>query len=292
MNITWDKKKFFKYLACTFTIAWILQVIASMAARQGNQIVFQLILAVSMFAPLLGTVFAKIPLKGMGFKPKLKGNMRYVLGAWLLPGVFTFLGAVLYFVVFPSRFDLTGKYLIATAGEMVIEQLAAQGITLPMYYAICIVQVFTYAPWMNMFFALGEEAGWRGAMQPMLKERFGKTKGRIIGGIIWGAWHWPVMVLAGYEYGLEYWGAPFLGMALFCLVTVVIGTLLDVSYEKTNCIWVPALAHGAFNGCVTIPMLFLDSDYLDQMTLGPAPVGIISILPALLVAVWILVKKK
>lgn len=292
MSTNWDKRKLTKYLIWTFTVAWILQVIGSIFARQGNQMAFTLVLSVSMFAPMLGAVMAKIPLKGMGFKPKLKGNIPFILAAWFLPAVFTMLGAALYFVIFPSRLDLTGKYLVETGGEAILEQLAAQGISLRMYYGITIAQVVTYAPWINMFFALGEETGWRGAMMPMLKEHFGKSKGRIIGGIIWGAWHWPVMVLAGYEYGLEYWGAPFLGMALFCLVTVVMGTLLDVVYEKTNCIWVPSLAHGAINAAAAVPLMFLDTAYMDQMILGPVLVGIIGIFPALVVTVCILAKDR
>ena len=40
----------------------------------------------------------------------------------------------------------------------------------------------------DMFVALGEEVGWRGALYPYLKKKFGDTKGRIVGGAIWGAW--------------------------------------------------------------------------------------------------------
>lgn len=291
-NRIWDKKKFITYLIWTFFIAWILQIVASIFARQGNTVLFSMILSVSMFAPLIGSVLAKIPLRGMGWKPKVKGNIRFILAAWFVPAVLTILGAALYYIILPERLDLTGEYLKLSAGEAVIEQLASQGITIPMYLIIGAVQAIAYAPWMNMFFAVGEEAGWRGAMQPMLYDRFGKSKGRIIGGLIWGAWHWPVIVLAGYEYGTGYWGEPFLGMALFCIITVVMGTLFDVVYEKTNCIWVPALAHGAVNAVAAIPMLVLDTDYMNQMTLGPAPVGIISVLPALLVAVRILLQKE
>lgn len=292
MNILWDKKKFTKYLIWSFSVAWILQIIASIFARRGNQILFSILLSITMFAPLFATVMAKIPLKGMGFKPKLKGNIPYIVAAWLLPSILSALGAILYFVIFPSRLDLTGKYMIASLGDAAFAQMQAQGLTIELVVLISFVQTITYVPFLNMFFALGEEVGWRGAMQPMLKDRFGKSKGRIIGGIIWGAWHWPVMVLAGYEYGLEYWGAPFLGMALFCLVTVVIGTLFDVAYEKTNCIWVPSLAHGAFNGFAALPLLVLDPQYMDQMTLGPAAVGIVGILPSLLLAIVVLIKQK
>lgn len=295
-NKYWDKKKFTAYIIWTFSIAWILQVIASIFARQGNQMVFSMILAVSMFAPLAGAALAKAPLRNIGWLPKFKENTKNTilgtLAAWFCPAIFTILGAVLYFVIFPDRFDTTGMYLKAAAGEEAVIQLEAMGITPLIYTVIGAVQAITYAPWVNMVFALGEEAGWRGIMQPMLKERFGKSKGRIVGGIIWGAWHWPVMILAGYEYGLVYWGAPFLGMAMFCLCTVVLGTLLDAVYEKTQCIWVPALAHGAFNAIAGVTQMVLNTDYLDQLTLGPAPIGIISMLPMLIVAGIILLKKE
>lgn len=83
-----------------------------------------------------------------------------------------------------------------------------------------------------------------------------------------------------------------MGMVLFCLVTVAIGTLFDVAYEKTNCIWVPSLAHGAFNGFAALPLLVLDPQYMDQMTVGPAAVGIVGIFPSLLLAVWVLIRQK
>ena len=291
-TIHWDKKKFTLYLIWSFSIAWVFQVVASIFALQGNQLAFSGILSVSMFAPLLATILAKIPLKGMGWKPNLKGNIKYILMAWFGPVVFSVLGGVLYYIIFPDRLDLTGMYMKASYGEIVMSQLEAQGITLPLLIVVSAIQAATYAPWINMFFALGEEAGWRGAMQPMLKEKLGKTKGLIVGGVIWGAWHWPVMVLAGYEYGLNYWGAPVLGMVLFCLVTVVMGTLFDALYEKTKCIWVPALAHGAVNAVCSLPILVLNPDYADQLTLGPLPIGIISVFPALVLTAWMLFKKE
>lgn len=291
----WDKKKFIWYLVWTFSVAWVLQVIASYFAWQGNQPVFTVILGVSMFAPLLGAILAKAPIRNIGWLPKFKEHTKDtilgMLAAWFGPALFTVLGAVLYFAIFPDRFDTTGMYLKVAGGEEVFAQLQALGITPVMYAVIGAVQAITYAPVVNMFFGVGEEAGWRGVMQPMLKERLGRVKGCVVSGIIWGAWHWPVMILAGYEYGLEYWGAPFLGMAMFCLCTVVLGTLLDAVYEMTECIWVPALGHGAFNAIAGVTYMILNTDYLNQRTVGPSPIGIISMLPMLIVAVIILVKK-
>lgn len=288
----WDGKKFVKYIIGSFGIAWVLQVIASVMSWKGNQIAFTMILAVCMYAPFAGTLIAGIPLRGMGWKPKFKGNIKNILVAWFLPVIFTALGAVLYFAVFPERLDFTGEYLRAAGGEAVMEQLAAVGITPKIYLLIGLVQCLTYAPLVNMFAALGEEVGWRGAMQPMLNARFGKRVGRVIGGVIWGAWHWPVMTLAGYEYGLNYWGYPILGMVTFCLFTIAVGTLEDLLYEKSKCIWIPSLMHGSVNAIATVPMMVGGSAYMDQMILGPIPMGLISGIPLLIIAIVVLVKER
>ena len=290
--MTMDKKKLKIYLIFTFGIAWVLQVIGSIFSLQGNSLMFTLVLSVSMFVPFFGTLLAKIPLKGMGFKPKLRGNLKYIALAWLGPVVFTILGAALYFLIFPERLDLTGMYIREVGGEAVIQQLAEQGLTVPVYMAINVITSLAYAPWINMFLALGEEVGWRGAMDPMLKEHFGKVKGSIIGGIIWGAWHWPVMIIAGYEYGKGYWGEPVLGMVMFCMFTTAAGTLLDFLYEKTGCIWVPALGHGAINGTCSLPMLILNTAYSNQLTIGPLPIGFISMIPLMIAAGIVLYKQK
>ena len=124
-----------------------------------------------------------------------------------------------------------------------------------------------------------------------LKERFGPRGGRLLAGVIWGVWHWPVIVLAGYEYGLDYWGAPFVGPLLFCLFTVTLGILLDLVYEKTRCIWYPALAHGAVNAAAGIPTLFLAPAFADRLLLGPAMHGLLAGLPLLLSAAAVLAAK-
>ena len=46
-----------------------------------------------------------------------------------------------------------------------------------------------------------------------------------------GVWHWPVIILAGYEYGTDYIGSPILGPLVFCLFTIAGGILLDFVYE-------------------------------------------------------------
>ena len=206
----------------------------------------------------------------------------------------------LYFLIFPGQLDLSGELYRAQlvgavaeeAAAEAIAQLEAQGLSLRLLLPIQALQALTYAPLINTFAALGEEVGWRGAMLPRLKRRFGKTGGRLLGGVIWGAWHWPVMILAGYEYGLRYWGAPVLGPIVFCLFTTALGILLDVCYEKTGSIWAPSLAHGAINAAAGIPLLFLRPEYADQMILGPCSMGLVAGLPLLALALVALLRDR
>jgi membrane protease YdiL (CAAX protease family) len=289
-------KSLVKYLIWAFALAWPIQAVASYYALQGNAQLFQLLLMLCMLIPAAATLLARISLPDMGWKLDLRWNWRWFLAAWLVPAALTILGAALYFLAFPARLDLSGGYvrdqILAAGGEETLSQLEVQGFSLLLPIALLTgVQVLFYA-FVNAIPALGEEIGWRGAMLPRLKERFGPARGWLLGGLIWGVWHWPVVILAGYEYGLAYWGAPVLGPIAFCLFTTAAGILLDALYEKTGSIWAPALGHGAVNAAASFPLLFLKPDYTDQMILGPCMVGLIAGIPLFLLAAWVLLRAK
>ena len=287
-----SRKQFTIYMIATFGLAWILEIIASIYSNKGNQLVFSVILMIAMFMPFLGVLIARIPLKGMGWVPHLKGRIRYLFFALWVPALLSIIGGVLFFAFFPDAFDsefLTLRGILEETGAL--QQLEAQGLTVPMYLLITTIQAVTYAPFVSMFVTLGEEVGWRGALYPYLKEKLGVTKGRVVGGTIWGAWHWPVMILAGYEYGKEYIGAPVLGPIVFCICTVMMGILFDYVYEKTETIWLPSLMHGATNA-FTIFAYLSKPEYADKAILGPAYIGIISMIPLIVMAVIICVKQK
>ena len=287
-----SRKQFEIYMIVAFGLAWILEIIASIYSNKGNQMVFSVNMMIAMFMPFLGVLIARIPLKGMGWVPHLKNKIRYVFFALWMPALLSIIGGVLFFAFFPDAFDsefLTLRGILEEAGTL--QQLEAQGLTMPMYLLISTIQAVTYGPFINMFVALGEEVGWRGALYPYLKEKLGVTKGRVVGGTIWGAWHWPVMIFAGYEYGKEYIGAPVLGPIVFCICTVMMGILFDYVYEKTETIWLPSLMHGATNA-FTIFVYLSKPEYADKAILGPAYIGIISMIPLIIMAVIVCVKKK
>ena len=285
-------KKLSKYLLWAFGAAWVLQIIAGVLYRKGNSMGYSVVLAVSMFVPLLAAVLSGVGIRRIGWKPHIKGNIRWILFAWFAPAILGMIGAGLYFMLVPNAVDTTFAYAHTLLGNEGLAQLESNGLSVQMYAVISTVSAITYAPFVNMLLAIGEEAGWRGTMYPILKEHFGIVKGRLIGGAVWGVWHWPIMLLAGYEYGTIYWGAPVTGALLFCIITISMGILFDFLYEKTNCIWAPALCHGAINAFAGVPTLFLNPDYADKLLLGPLMIGVISGLPLMLTAFIISIREK
>ena len=293
-----EKQGFGLYFLFAFGMAWLLQVYASLLLlRDGNAAAYQLLLAVSMFCPLVSVLLVqKFWLHqptGISWRPRLKGNGRYLLAAWFGPAVFTVLAAVLYFAVFPHRLDLSGSWLAtAYGGEMDAQTLRRElGVSNLSYMLETGLFAVTLAPVINMFAALGEEAGWRGYMMPHLKKQLGLLNGRLLGGVIWGVWHWPLMLLVGYEYGTNYLGAPVLGLFVWCIVCFALNTLLDWLYEKTGCIWVPSIAHGAFNAVAALFVVLTNPADSYYNVLGPAPIGLIGMLPMLAAAVWLTLRR-
>lgn len=280
-------KKFWIYILVTFGFGWLMQGLAVLSSSiDPTGLVYTGLLSLCMFAPLFGTLAANGGIgqkAGIHWKPRIKGRVRWWLAAWFIPAALAILGAVLYFLLFPNRFDCSTPALTA--------QLAAMGSPLPGWIiaVVAFIQSVTYAPFINMFFALGEETGWRGWMTPFLAARMERKKALVLSGVIWGVWHWPVILLAGYNFGTGYWGAPFTGALEMCLACVALGILLSFLYEKTNSIWAPALAHGAINAAAGIAMYFLPIG-TTAMILGPTPLGLVGGIPLFALAAWICFK--
>ena len=297
-NAAYNKARVIKYLVWTFVIAYAVQAGAAYLYNNVNTTVGQLVIAAMMFVPTLGALLAGVKLNGMGWKPRIRKNIKTVLLAWFGPALLTALGAGLYFLFFPGHFDLGGDYVALGAGKEILAQMQEKGLTYPTYVLITAVCAVTYAPLLNTFVALGEEIGWRGFLYPQLKARFGQRKGPVLGGVIWGAWHWPLIWLIGYEYGAAagnpkgYLGFPVVGMLLFCVVTVGWGVLHDWVYEKSGSIWLPSLLHGAINAAAALPLSVCLTNTGSARLLGPAPMGVLAGLPFLILAAVLLLRKK
>jgi len=282
--------KLMKYLLFTFITAWIIGGIGCYKANQGGvagESSFHNAMAICMFMPMLGALFVKADVKEMGWRLRLGKNWKYILFAWLAPTVFQIIGAALYFMVFPDDFAPAEAFQrFMTDAEY--EEFRQNG---SQYTAFIISEIFYSLTSFDIIIAivlgLGEEIGWRGFMYPELKTGYGRTKGLLIGGVIHGVWHFPVMLAVGYEYGKDYIGAPLLGFAVFCVFTVSMGVISDFLYVRSGSIWLTAILHGMINSSAS-PRMLLGNSHPERSVFGPDDVGLIAAIPMVTCAVLLL----
>lgn len=286
-----DLKRILIYIVITFALTWaycplIVYPIANGEALSGvPAAATQLVVAAAMFFPAIGVLltrlFTKEGLKAAWLKPNLRKNLKYYLLAWFGPGILTFAGMGIYFLLFPDQLDLSFGYFTAT-----LEAAGAPVETLPMSVGMLMLvqalQAFFLAPIMNFVTCFGEEWGWRGYLLPKMKNLLPTVPMLLLTGTIWGLWHAPLTII-GHNYGLGYWGFPFTGIAMMCVFCIVLGVFLSYVTLKTKSCIPAVLGHGAVNGIAAIGIYFTKDG--GNPFVGPAPTGIIGLIPFLMVAV-------
>lgn len=107
---------------------------------------------------------------------------------------------------------------------------------------LVIPMVFLYVP-----FFFGEEYGWRFFLQPRLQKKFGKIKGVILLGVIWGIWHLPLV--------LFYYSTPknfFYAATTQIMCCIFLSIVFAYFYEKSGSLWCVVLLHFMNNAISTI----------------------------------------
>ena len=116
--------------------------------------------------------------------------------------------------------------------------------TLPMQIAFFIALPISYFSAFTAFF--GEEYGWREYLQPILMSRFGRRKGVLLLGIIWGLWHLPLDL---FFYAPE---TPFLSVLGHQITCISLGIFFAYVYLKTENIWSVVLLHFLNNNLIPV----------------------------------------
>ena len=273
-----ETKRLIIFLVLVFAITWALDffVIKPIVDERGygKDMIAQGIVAATMFIPALCVLLTRLFTKE-GFKnSKLtfnfgKGRTRYYIIAWLLPSVLCALGALVYFLIYPGRFDASHSYIIqqsAEAGVTITPEQMEQKVWLDLIVAVLM------APLLNVITCFGEEWGWRGYMMPKLLGKMKFLPAVLLGGLIWGLWHAPIIAM-GHNYGTEYAGAPWLGIAMMCLFCISLGTLFTWWCTKAGNCWPAIIGHGAINGFAAAPLYFIAEN--NHTLQGPTSAGII-----------------
>jgi membrane protease YdiL (CAAX protease family) len=103
------------------------------------------------------------------------------------------------------------------------------------------VQTVLLAPILAIVLGFGEEYGWRGYLQSELFT-LGRVRGVVLVGVIWGAWHWP-LILMGYNYP----GHPVLGVVLMTLYTTGLAVVLSYAVLRSGSVLLAAYLHALNN---------------------------------------------
>jgi len=293
-----ETKRIFIYLAITFLLTYgycfaVVYPISNGESLSGiPALVTQLLVAAAMFFPAIGVLLTRLVTKE-GFKncwirPNFKNNIKIYLLAYFGPGILTVFGAFIYFLIFRKNFDPDCGYFLATleAAGTPIDQLPVPANLLLVVQGL---QGLFLGPIMNFFTCFGEEWGWRGYLLPKMAEKLSLIPMLLINGIIWGLWHAPLTAI-GHNYGLGYSGFPFTGILMMCLFCTVLGVFFSyISLKTKSCI--PAiLGHGAVNAFAAIGTYFTKDG--GNPFIGPAPTGIIGMLPFIFVAICMIIHLK
>ena len=91
--------------------------------------------------------------------------------------------------------------------------------------------------------AFGEEIGWRGFLVPELNKVVGFTGVSVISGIMWAAYHFPVLLFGDYNKGAPAWYS----LTCFTLMVVADSFILAWLTLRSNSLWPAAIFHGSHN---------------------------------------------
>lgn len=91
--------------------------------------------------------------------------------------------------------------------------------------------------------ALGEEIGWRGFLLPRLARRMGFTRGALLTGLIWTAWHLPLLIFGNYHSAAPRWFA----LSCFTVMVVSLSFVLAWLRLQSGSVWPCAALHACHN---------------------------------------------
>ena len=259
-----------KALKTFFIMVVCMSAVAEGVIIAGGVEIFYLIL---MWIPAISAIVAgNIILKEKadeGNKEKLhtllgikKSKLKYILAGVLIPFVYLLIPYIIYWLMHPENFGYTG---------------VAFGVVLKDLLPVTVIGIFVGIP-----SAIGEEIGWRGFMLPALCVRLGEVKTLFVTGLIWAAWHLPLLAFGDYMEGAPVW----FKLPAFVLCIVPVGIIAGYMTYKSKSIWPATFLHGAHNN--------FDQMVFDVITIGDdkkyfvSETGIFTIICAWIIATAIL----
>jgi CAAX protease family protein len=279
MNAKIDRRRVLIFVSITHSISIALGLVIyfngglSSGEAVGLSPLAATLLGALMFAPTVAHLATRLITRegwsNMLLWPRLRRGWPYYLAGLVLPVVATIVGGAIYYLLFPGRFDVTMTYALEELGLVPVG-----GQTSPWAYPIVNGGYLILISMAALPLMFGEEFGWRAYLLPKLMP-LGGRRAVLLLGAIWAVWHWPAIFM-GYEYGLDYWGAPVVGPLLFVVISFFFSAFLGWLTLRSGSVWPAAFGHGVINVSPMLMVAFTRG--APDPLLGPLPVGIIGVL--------------
>ena len=217
-----------------------------------DNLYYQALTAFSMLCPAIANILTRIITKegfeNCLFKMKIKGNIRYLVLAFLMPVVYSTVSA-LAVALFLMPSDAFGE---------IFKNFDFKEFSSMLIYILSISALLS-------LFGFGEEFGWRGYLTPKLEKLMPFPVAIVVSGIIWGMWHAPIIV-CGHNFGKDYFMYPYMGFILMCIFCIFIGFYFTMLTKATNSTIPASIAHIINNNVFTaVTVLWLSgTEYFNE----------------------------
>ncbi|MGW2255225.1 CPBP family intramembrane glutamic endopeptidase [Kitasatospora sp. NPDC001660] len=133
----------------------------------------------------------------------------------------------------------------------------------------------------------GEELGWQGYLLPRLL-RYGRTRGLLIGGAIWGAWHVPMTALGGSYPG----HSVLLGIPVAVVTAMLLGTVIATVRLATRSVWAAVAAHLSLNEFALPLTRHVSGHLVDPMLAGPLSISTWPVSALAVLGTWLAYRRR
>ena len=272
------ERSVWRTLAWLFAVTYALQVTAIVRGGMESP-EFKLWVGATMYLPALFTLI-HVRRSGEGWRslPWRAGPIRYLLLAATLPAWIVLFGLTVFE---GTGFGFQPSVYLNEAGQL--------GTDLPLLlksewmgrlqFAASLLITGVMISLATSLTTVGEEIGWRGFLQSKLLERNRRLPSVVFLGLIWAAWHLP-LILAGFNYP----EAPVLGaLVYFPLAAVGVSGWLAWLTLRSKSLWPAVLFHAGIN---SVGALLFEVDFEERYHLGQLAISIGLLVSGLTMLRW------
>jgi len=188
-------------------------------------------------------------------------------------------GIIVFFAVQASANLLFNLGKLQIRAETVYGVPIPSSLYIPSLIVLFIAVTVIGTPLSGLAAVFGEEYGWRGFLQSELV-KLGKRKGVLLVGLIWGVWHFPVILR-----GIHTYPPSALGLSLGIIFFVLWGIIQSYAVLKTGSIWIAAFMHGVVNSVYGFMLTYIARPFKNVPSFG---LGIYGLLCMVVVVYFIL----